>query len=97
MRPEEFEWKEERIVCPGPAGEDREYFGTPVRLLFPDIADDELAAFHSLDGEIVAVSGEEIRRNKVFLAKENGEYRLIIPDEPFHRRWCRQVVDITRE
>jgi len=97
MRPEEFEQKAERIVYHDDAGKEYICCGTPVQFLFPDIRDEELVAFHSRDGEIVAVSGEEIRNGGVFLVKEDSGYRLVIPNEVFHRRWCRQVVDITRE
>lgn len=75
-------------------GADYSYQAFSVGEVWHDVSADSLVEFISGDGRDVAVSGEEILAGDVYLAQDEGTYRLIIPKDTHRRRWCKYITEI---
>lgn len=96
MKPEELKIVPKQVVCCDRGGSETVYFGEELRELLPGLTAAERVELQSSDGQIVAISGDEILSGGSWLVNIEGEYRLVIPSDTFHRRWCRNVVEINR-
>ena len=67
-----------------------------LRELLRSMSADELVEFSGQDGQGVAVSGEEVLAGDVYLARDGGGYRLVIPKDSHRRRWCKQITEVIR-
>ncbi|MGN0399136.1 MAG: hypothetical protein ACI4EO_03320 [Blautia sp.] len=70
------------------------FYGWPAKELLRGLKEEEQAEFISRDGQVVAVSAEEILNGPVFLAKEKNSFRLVILSDTNRRRWCKEIVEI---
>ena len=70
------------------------FYGWPVKDLLKGLKEEEQVEFISRDGQVVAVSAEEILKGPVFLAKEEDSFRLVILSDTNRRRWCKGIVEM---
>lgn len=73
------------------------YQAFSVNEILSSVTADCLVEFVSGDGRDTVVSGEEILAGDVYLAKDGGTYRLVIPKDTHRRRWCKHITEIESE